>query len=79
LSLEFRGSIADFTIVSTVQEIEVALAKLPLEDKEAIRNWLDDVIEQQLEVSADFKAKIHRAKDEIAAGEYSRVRKPSGN
>ena len=54
--------------MSTVQEIESALAKLPLEEKEAIRDWLDEVIEDQLEVSDDFKAKVQRAKQEIAAG-----------
>ena len=46
--------------MSTVKEIELALARLPLAEKEAIRNWLDEVIEEQLEVSAEFKAKIQR-------------------
>jgi hypothetical protein len=62
--------------MSTVQEIESAITKLPLEKKEAIRDWLDESIEQQLEVSDEFKAKIQRARQEIAAGVYSRVRQP---
>ena len=62
--------------MSTVQEIESAITKLPLEKKEALRDWLDETIEEQLEVSDQFKAKIQRAKRELAAGVYSRTRHP---
>jgi hypothetical protein len=62
--------------MSSVKEIESALAKLTLDEKQAIRDWLDDVIEDQLEVNDKFKAKIQRAKQEIADSVYSRVRKP---
>lgn len=62
--------------MSTVKEIETALTKLRLEEMEAVRDWLDELIEDQLEVSDEFKAKIQRAKREIAAGVYSRVRQP---
>ena len=62
--------------MSTVQEIETALTKLRLEEMEAVRDWLDELTEDQLEVSDEFKAKIQRAKREIAAGVYSRVRQP---
>ena len=63
-------------VMSTVKEIEGAIAKLPLEEMEAVRDWLDELIEDQLEVSDEFKAKIKRARKEIASGVYSRVRKP---
>jgi len=62
--------------MSTVQEIESAITTLPLEEKEALQDWLGEAIEQQLEVSDEFKAKIQRARQEIAAGVYSRVRQP---
>ena len=62
--------------MSNVQEIETALTKLPLEEMEAVRDWLDEFIEDQLEVSDEFKAKIQRAQQEIAAGVPSRVRQP---
>ena len=55
-------------VMSTVQEIESAITKLPLEKQEAIRDWLDEAIEAQLELSEEFKAKIKRARQEIAAG-----------
>jgi hypothetical protein len=43
--------------MSPVQEVDSAITKLPLEEKEAIRDWLDGAIEEQLEVSDRFKAK----------------------
>ena len=62
--------------MNSVKEIESALAKLALDEKQAIRDGLDDLIEDQLEVNDAFKSKVQRAKQEIAAGVYSRVRKP---
>ena len=62
--------------MSSVQEIEAALEKLTLDEKQAVRDWLEDLIEDQLEVSDPFKAKILRAKQEIADGVHSRTRKP---
>ena len=52
--------------MSTVQEIESALTKLPLEDLQSVRDWLDDIIEDRLEVSDEFKAKIQRAQQEVS-------------
>jgi hypothetical protein len=52
--------------MSTVKQIESALERLPLEELQAVRDWLDDFIEDQLEVSDEFKTKIQRAKQEIA-------------
>lgn len=65
--------------MSSVHEIESALTKLPLEDLQAVRDWLDDFIEDQLEISDVFKTKILRAKREIAEGVYSRVREPKAD
>jgi len=63
-------------MMSTVKEIETAIATLAMEDMEAIRDWLDELIEDQSEVTDEFKAKIQRAKTEIASGIHSRVRQP---
>ena len=62
--------------MSSVKEIESALMRLSLDDLQSVRDWLDDFIEDQLEVSDEFRTKIQRAKQEIADGVYSRVRKP---
>ena len=64
--------------MSSLQEIESALTRLPLRDLQDVRDWLDDFIEGQMEVSDEFKAKIQRAKEEIADGVYSRTRQPEG-
>jgi hypothetical protein len=74
--LESSGRIGHFTVMSSIKEIESALARLPLADLQAVRDWLEDFIEDQLEVSDEFKVKIQRARQEIADGVYSRVRKP---
>jgi hypothetical protein len=66
---------AEFTAMSSVQEIESALVKLTLDEKQAVRDWLDDLIEDQLEIGGEFRAKVLRAKQEIGDGVYSRVRK----
>jgi hypothetical protein len=64
--------------MSNVQEIESALTKLPLEDLQAVRDWLDDFIEDQLEVSEEFKTKILRAKQEMAQSRCSTTGEVSG-
>ena len=64
--------------MSSVQEIESALTRLSPADLQTVRDWLDDFIENQSEVSDEFKAKIQRAQEEIAAGVYSRARQPEG-
>jgi hypothetical protein len=61
--------------MSTVKQIESALEQLPLEDLQAVQDWLEEFIEEQLEVSNEFKAQVQRANQEIADGVYSRVRK----
>lgn len=62
--------------MSTVKEIEVALARLSVEDLQAVRDWLEDFLEDQLEVSEEFKDKVTRAQTEIVQGIHSRVRTP---
>ena len=62
--------------MSTVKEIESALASLRIDDLHVVRDWLDDFIEGQLEVTDEVKTKIQRAKQEIADGAPSRVRQP---
>jgi hypothetical protein len=53
--------------VSTVEEIRTAIPKLPREEIEAIREWIDDYLERGLET----KAKLDQSRREIAAGKYT--------
>lgn len=74
--LEFTADLKHGAAMSSVQEIESALTRLSIADLQAVRDWLDDFLEDQMEVSDEFKAKVQRAKDEIAGGVYSRARQP---
>ena len=60
----------------SVKQIESAANHVSLEEKQMLRDFLDDLIEDQLDLDSGFKNKIERAKKEIADGVYSRVRQP---
>jgi len=57
------------------QRNRVSSCKLTLNEKQAIRDWLDDLIEDQLEASDEFKAKVERANRKSPPAS-TRVRKP---
>jgi hypothetical protein len=57
--------------VSTIQEIQEALPKLSRQEIEAIRDWIDAYLEDQLELTDKVKAKLDQSRREIAAGQYS--------
>jgi hypothetical protein len=57
--------------VSTVEEIRTAIPKLSRAEVEAIREWIDDYLEDPLELSDETKAKIDQSQREIAAGQYT--------
>jgi mRNA interferase RelE/StbE len=61
--------------VSTVKEIKAAIPKLPRKEVEAIREWIDDYLDDKLELTEDVKAKLDQSRREIAAGQYT-VRQP---
>ncbi len=63
--------------MSTIQEIESAIVRLSPEEREAVCDWLNDLTEAKREVSGTFKAKIARAREELARGEPSRIHLPS--
>jgi hypothetical protein len=56
--------------VSTAEEIRTAIPKLPRAEIEAIREWLDDYLEDRLELTDAVKAKLDQSRSEIAAGQY---------
>ena len=62
--------------MSTVQEIEAAIPRLSRAEIEEIRAWIDDFLENQLELSDEVKAKLDDSRREIAAGNYT-TRKPT--
>jgi len=59
-----------------VQEIEQAIRTLPRTEIERLRSWIEDYLEDQLEVSEEFQAKIDNGKRDIAEGRV-RTRQPN--
>ena len=57
--------------MSTVKEIQAAIPNLSREEIEQIRIWIDDYLEDQLELTDDVKAKLDQSRREIAAGQYT--------
>jgi len=57
--------------MSTVKEIQAAIPKLSREEIEQIRHWIDDYLEDQLELTDEVKAKLDKSRSEIAAGQYT--------
>ena len=61
--------------MQTLERIEAEVKQLPKAEQEALRDWLDNMLEDELEFTDEFKAKIERAKRDIAEGR-GRVVKP---
>ena len=59
------------TAVSTAEEIRTAIPKLSRAEIEAIREWIDDYLEDRLELTDETKAKLDQSRREIAAGQYT--------
>jgi len=57
--------------VSTVKEIQAAIPNLSRDEIEQIRQWIDDYLEDRLELTEEVKAKLDQSRAEIAAGRYT--------
>ena len=57
--------------MSTVKEIEAAIPMLSRVEIEEVREWIDDYLEDQLELTDEVKAKLDQSHAEIAAGHYT--------
>jgi hypothetical protein len=57
--------------MSTVQEIEAAIPRLTRGEIEALRQWIDIYLEDQLELTDEVKAKLDQSRREVAAGQYT--------
>jgi len=51
-----------------VQEIERAIRTLPRREVEQLREWIENFLEDQLELTDEFTASIERGKNDIAEG-----------
>ena len=60
--------------MSTVQEIESAISRLSPDEMRQVREWLDQQIEDQWEMTPEFQAQIERSEQQMAAGVRPRTR-----
>ena len=61
--------------MSTVQEINAAIRSLSLKEQIELRDALDDLVEDELDLTDEFKASIERGMQDIAEGRV-RIRQP---
>jgi mRNA-degrading endonuclease RelE of RelBE toxin-antitoxin system len=58
----------------TLERIENDVRQLPKADQEALRDWLENLLEDELEFTEEFKAKIELGEQDIRDGRV-RIRK----
>ena len=58
----------------TLEQIENEVMQLTRDERAALRAWLDDLAEDELEFTDEFKAKLERARQQLAAGQGRVVR-----
>ena len=73
-----RYLLNDF-FVTKVEQVECELRKLSQTELRQIREWLDDVIEDELEFTPEFEHSIQRSERDMAGGKSARVREPEGS
>ena len=59
----------------TVQQVEEQVKMLSKAEREELLDWLANMVEDELELTDDFKAKIERGEQDIREGRV-RVRRP---
>lgn len=62
--------------MSKVEQIQAELEGLSPADLKRVHDWLDELIEDRLELAPDFEAAIRESESEMAAGLRPRVRRP---
>jgi hypothetical protein len=54
--------------VSKLQEIEQTVLTLTAREQEELRDWLENILEDRLEMTEEFKAEIEAGKANIPSG-----------
>ena len=58
-----------------LEQIENQVKQLTKAQQEALRDWLENLLEDELEFTGDFKAKMERGEQDLREGRV-RIRKP---
>ncbi len=61
--------------MSKVEQIESSIERLGLSRRELaqVRDWLDDMLEDEMEFTPQFEAKISASEEAMRVGEPSRI------
>lgn len=59
----------------TLERIEAEVKQLSAAEQEALRDWLEHLLEDRLELKDEFKAEIEAGVKDIAEGRY-RIHRP---
>ena len=55
----------------SVQEIESAIHSLSRAEAEQLRSWLDEYLEDQLDLTEEVESKLDQSRQEIAEGKFT--------
>ena len=55
-------------VMNTVEQIKASLSRLSRAELEEVRAWMDDFLEDGLELTGTVKAKLEQSRREIAEG-----------
>ena len=61
--------------MSALEKVEADVRKLSPREQEMLRDWLENLLEDRLELTDEFKGEIEAGKKDIAEGRV-RIRKP---
>jgi uncharacterized protein YdcH (DUF465 family) len=61
--------------MSKLEQVEDQVKRLSIAEQEALRDWLDNLLEDRLALKDEFKAEIEAGKKDIAEGRY-RIHRP---
>ena len=65
--------------MSKVERVESELRKLSQPELRQVREWLDDIIEDELEFTPEFEHSIQKAEREMNDRKSARVREPDAS
>jgi predicted nuclease with TOPRIM domain len=71
------GVSGNVSVVSTLQQIEKAIEVLPRKQVEELREWIENLLEDQQELTDEFAAKIEKSESEMAEGKGRIHRDPA--
>ena len=61
--------------MKTLEQVEADVRMLPPDKQVELRDWLENLLEDRLELKEEFKAEIEAGMKDIAEGRY-RIHKP---